>query len=350
MSWRGLRHKGTERLLSREWNAVVDSLNDLYGFLTSGQQDINVREIYAHSGTFNTRINCEGRPVILDGDPISISQFYDLAVQQMAEAIDRSAVKGVLDGIYGKLPSKTDITGAVDSASVTGYAREMRDVLVKVKMDEYGNVGVRISEPIDEYGNVLTRPSPIYLNELRTLLADELSDIKGKLLSILQFADGTIAVNPRFQYKIFNGFGFTASHRFEGVASNDAVNMYFENPADSGRTVYIVIVEVVSFGQLWIDIYRGVTASGGTSITPVNLNFASAVDSVAIVKYGVTFTDGTLAHSTVCPGGSRVNAVGGAVEVGETVIIPPGYSFLVQATNKSGTSTDLSVRILWWEE
>ena len=195
MSWRGLRYKGTERLLSREWNANVDALNDLYGWLTSGQQDINVKSISAIYGDFDTRINCEGRPVILDGDPISIYQFYDLAKQQITEAIDKSALTGKLDQIYGKLPSKDDVTGAINNANVTGicdlireytkrsaeateaqqpkldllveYTGKTSEVLLKVKMDEYGNVGVRISEPIDEYGRVKIGPPTELLEEYK---------------------------------------------------------------------------------------------------------------------------------------------------------------------------------------
>jgi hypothetical protein len=36
MSWRGLRYKGRERLTSAEWNAVVDSLNDLATMVRGG--------------------------------------------------------------------------------------------------------------------------------------------------------------------------------------------------------------------------------------------------------------------------------------------------------------------------
>jgi len=61
-------------------------------------------------------------------------------------------------------------------------------------------------------------------------------------------------------------------------------------------------------------------------------------------------TGGTLVHNSVCPGGSRVQATGGAAEVGETVVIPESFNFLVKVTNKSASATDLSIRILWWEE
>ena len=203
MSWRGLRYKGTERLTSREWNAVVDSLNDLYGFLTSGLQDIYIDEVYGRTGHFRERIDCEGRPVILDGDPISIYQFYDIAKQQITEAIDKSTLlsKTVsdLDQIYGKLPSKEDITSAIDSALVTGYSldireyarrtaetieahapklitieeytRETRDVVVRMRIDEYGNVGVKIAEPLDEYGRVAVATPSELLDEFKPVSA-----------------------------------------------------------------------------------------------------------------------------------------------------------------------------------
>jgi hypothetical protein len=168
--------------------------------------------------------------------------------------------------------------------------------------------------------------------------------------AILQFLDGTQIFNPRFFYKVYEGYGFAVSHRFESVAQNAEVNIYFENPSGSGKEVFIVVIDIISFAQAWIDVYRGVTPSGGTAITPVNLNFAKAISSIANVKYGVTYTGGTPVHNSVCPGGSRVQATGGAAEVGETVVIPPGYNLLVKVTNKSAAAADLSIRILWWEE
>jgi hypothetical protein len=118
MSWKGLRHKGVEILWPSEWNAVVDALDELYGKLTTGQEDIKVDEVFARTGHFTQRIDCEGRPVILDGDPITIYQFYDLAKEQIREAIDSSKI------------------------------------LSRIHMDEYGNIGIIIVEPVDEYGRV----------------------------------------------------------------------------------------------------------------------------------------------------------------------------------------------------
>jgi hypothetical protein len=80
--------------------------------------------------------------VIKDGDPISIYQFHDIAKQQITEAIDRSRATSTLDQIYGKLDT------------IEEYASDVRNVLVRLSINEYGNVGVRIAEPLDEYGYV----------------------------------------------------------------------------------------------------------------------------------------------------------------------------------------------------
>jgi len=153
------------------------------------------------------------------------------------------------------------------------------------------------------------------------------------------------------RYKIEEGYAFSASRRFEGVGSGVAVDVFFENPSGSGKKANIVIIEVVSMAQAHVDIYRGNgVASPGTAITPVNLNLGSTNTSVVNVRYGGTYMLGDLALSTVCPGGSRLRAVGGAVEVGETVLVPEDRNLLVRVTNASASDTDLSVRIIWWEE
>jgi hypothetical protein len=182
-----LRYKGRERLFRSEWNAVVDALNDLYGWLTSGQQDIYVDEIYGRAGYFSESLLVQGRPVLKDGDPITVYQFYDIAVDQMTEAIDRSRATQLLEKLatvgisaYVEIPAAMTVqqfydvavdqmTYAVDRSRATQlleayaprlssleeYARDVRDVVVRVSIDEYGRVGVRIAEPLDEYGRVM---------------------------------------------------------------------------------------------------------------------------------------------------------------------------------------------------
>jgi len=168
---------------------------------------------------------------------------------------------------------------------------------------------------------------------------------------LLQFTDKTVIQNPRFFYKIYEGYGYAASHRFEGVADDATGEIYLENPSGSGKEIFIVAIDVISTGQGWVDIYRDNTViASGTAITPVNLNFEKAYASVASVEHSGTYTTGDQVHGSVVPGGARVRAVGGAAEVGESVVVPEDYNFLIRVTNKSGSAADMSIRILWWED
>jgi len=189
----------------------------------------------------------------------------------------------------------------------------------------------------------------IRYEKIREVFEEALSEKIGYKLN--QFIDGTVMVNPRFFKEIFNGNAYSVSHRFPGVASGASVDLYFENPSGSGVTVYIIVIEVISFAQAWIDIYHGNTvSSSGTQLTPVNLNLGSNNTSRVRVEYDGTYSPGTLAVNTVCPGGSLIRAVGGVVEVGETIIIPENNNILVRVTNQSGSAADLSIRIIWWEQ
>jgi len=171
---------------------------------------------------------------------------------------------------------------------------------------------------------------------------------------VLQFTDGTIMVNQRLLKKIKDGMAFSISKRFEAVASDSPVYIYFKNPTDSGREIYIIAIECSSEAQGWVDIYTNVTVTTpGTTITPVNLNLGSSNTSVAQVKHGGAYdvSGATKVHETIAPGGTGVHATGWVAEVGEAVIIPEGgYDKLISYTNKSGAVADMSIRVIWWEE
>ncbi len=116
MSWRGLRYKGTERLTSTEWNTVIDALNDLYTQLNSGTEDINVNTVNAVTANFQQRITAAGKAVLLDGDPITVSQFDTTAQGQITSAIDSS---NLFNRLVGELQpvSASGSVAAADNAS-----------------------------------------------------------------------------------------------------------------------------------------------------------------------------------------------------------------------------------------
>lgn len=115
MSWRGLRYKGTERLTSTEWNTVIDALNDLYSQINSGTQNINVNTVNAVTANFQQRITAAGKAVLLDGDPITVSQFDTTAQGQITSAIDSSSL---LSRLVGEL-QPVSASGSVAASSNT---------------------------------------------------------------------------------------------------------------------------------------------------------------------------------------------------------------------------------------
>jgi|Deesub1362A_J573_1020465.scaffolds.fasta_scaffold00327_8 hypothetical protein len=154
--------------------------------------------------------------------------------------------------------------------------------------------------------------------------------------------------------KIRDGYAFSVSKRYEAVAADDSVYMYFKNPSTNTRTIYMVAVECSSNAQGWVDVYRNVSVTTpGTAITPINLNLGSSITSSVEVRYGGVYdtTGATKVHETVAPGGTGVHATGWVAEVGEAVLIPPDdYDLLFVYTNKSGAAEDMSIRMIWWEE
>lgn len=147
---------------------------------------------------------------------------------------------------------------------------------------------------------------------------------------------------------IRNGKAFSVSKRFPNEVSGNVVYLWF----GSNATTHMSIVECISTGQAWVDIYEGAVVTAGTPVTPQNLNLGSTNVSSATVVTGGTLdlTNATLVHETVVPGGTSVRAIGFATEVGEDVIIPSGKDIMIQMTNQAGTAADMSIRMIWWEE
>jgi len=360
MSWIGLGHKGVEPLYPDEWNRVVDALDILYGYVGDldsrkldriellylksdiipyyggrwklGDDGREWLAIYGVYGYFKSEVYVQGKRVIKDGDPIRIVAFIESAKADVEKLY--SVMLDIRDYMRSTLSSTGTDSWRVEIAlDKAGLAKESTQAAIK---QDTANLDVPLSElraKIEEVYGVVR----------------ELNDkIQRK---ILQFLDGALGVDTRFAQRIELGYAFSASHRFENVSSGDIVESWFENPPGSGREVNIIAIEVSGLGAGWVDIYRNNTKiASGTRIPALNLNMGSKITPVAIPEYGGQYTPGTLAHQTVLPGGIKINAIGSMAEVGERLKIPPGYNILVRITNKAATTTDYSIRYLWWED
>jgi hypothetical protein len=147
MSWRGLKHKGTEVLRSSEWNAVVDALDDLYNMLqnsvVSGKGTITTGEIRARTASFEERPTVGGKPVIIDGDPVGIDRFSDTAVDQITRAINTSWIIIELAAIS----ATRSVTASENTSGVMVYLNKggRPNVNIYYSLGGAGNIYVEVS-------------------------------------------------------------------------------------------------------------------------------------------------------------------------------------------------------------
>ncbi len=169
---------------------------------------------------------------------------------------------------------------------------------------------------------------------------------------ILQFRDGTQIVDQRQFIKTFEGYKFTTGYRFEDIATDAEVNIILRVPAGSGRMVFFIAFEVSSFAQAHIDIYFDVNHSGGNLLEILNLrrDKQGVVNSVAEVLHSVSYTPSEHHIPLVHSGGTKQFAVGGLSELSGGAILASGNNILIVVTNKSASSQDISLRLVWWED
>lgn len=121
MSWLGLRHKGVEVLYPDEWNRVVDGLDllkqyvdekvgatDLTNLNTDvapaqdnkynlGEQDRQWKTIYAHYGYISDNLYVQDKPVLKDGDPVTVMYFEGPAKQEIDQISSNTSRPSTID-------------------------------------------------------------------------------------------------------------------------------------------------------------------------------------------------------------------------------------------------------------
>jgi len=123
-----LKPKPATRITTAWGTALIDALNLLYGWLTSGQQDINVDEVFANYGYINWNLFVQGKPVIKDGDPISLYDIFDYAQDKITAAINLAQITSLADLIR----------------QYTGYLPSIWTKLSPVRVLTSGDVGIAI--------------------------------------------------------------------------------------------------------------------------------------------------------------------------------------------------------------
>jgi len=164
--------------------------------------------------------------------------------------------------------------------------------------------------------------------------------------------DNMTYIVPVLSYHVDEGKVFVAAEVFPSLASGSSVRVLFENPSGSGVRCRLFLVRVTALANGRLSIYRNVSVtSRGTSIPTFNLNMEESNESNATVEYGGTYdTTGITPLRDALPGGSKKEAIGSLVVIGEHAKVPPGKNIMYEITNTSASSADYSIRIVWIEE
>jgi len=200
MVFEDLRVRPQSRAVSAWANAIVDALEQIYWLGKRGDPDTPFDFFYGYYGYFFNELYVQGKPVIKDGDPINIYDIFQPAQQKITQSIDNSLLTQYTSKIssiasnltfdeaknlmvaLGKPVNvydisdyvKTKISQSIDSTttaqnistitqysqnlsrlvSIEQYVRDTRDRVIQLNIDQYGNVGVVIAQPLDAYGRI----------------------------------------------------------------------------------------------------------------------------------------------------------------------------------------------------
>lgn len=156
-------------------------------------------------------------------------------------------------------------------------------------------------------------------------------------------ATTTVPASDEF---IIAGKSWRIGHFFEDVAAGGQATINFKTPA--GMTTLYQLANVgKTGGEFDFTMVEGSTPTGGTALTPFNLereNFGSKVCELTDVKYGVTFTGGVTAPADYLPGeaqGSQRTA--GSNSVGVFIKLKPDTNYTIVANNLAETTGNINI-------
>jgi len=176
-----------------------------------------------------------------------------------------------------------------------------------------------------------------------------LSELNDKILKA--DTDQTYVYSP-LERKLADGDVAVVNAIATGVASGGTANVALINPSTSSKTAYIAIVVIDTTDQAHVKFIAdaSVDTASATALTPFMPMLGQTVSMEMKGYQGVTYTGGTTLMQRVIPGGSGRFAVGSSTIGLVAIGIPPGHNGVIEVTNTSANSNDISFTVLWWEE
>lgn len=144
---------------------------------------------------------------------------------------------------------------------------------------------------------------------------------------------------------INNGRAFAVSDRFSDLGNGGTVDLFIDNPADSGYD-YDAVLRPRATGLLDLDIsFNATEDTQGAEATAENLKSSSSRTFSGDARKTETDTTGAYSHGDtfiedIIPGGGRGVSIGGGYIDAISFTIDEGDNKLVRITNSSGGNLD----------
>lgn len=171
-------------------------------------------------------------------------------------------------------------------------------------------------------------------------------DSDGQGVEVDSVSRGLVSVGSLLA-NLNSGKSYGVSHIFTGVLNGASGDLLISAPADFNLSIRF---EFDAGGNAESLVFEEPTVSAnGTEITPRNRNRTFPDASGVQVFHSPTVTDpGLELLDTFVPGGTGGNAAGGDDST-RVFVLAAGKSYLVRLTNRSGTTGDLSISVIWSE-
>lgn len=148
-------------------------------------------------------------------------------------------------------------------------------------------------------------------------------------------------------YKIHQGDYYSVGHYNASVANGGVIRIIVDVPA--GLEAHTSINPKAG-GDLTLQVYDGVTYTGGTPITPQNHDRCSPNDSTVVaVHTPATVPASSLIWQEYFPGGTGGLTPGAVGTVGEQVVLCPSETYMFEITNISGVANPLNIVVSYYE-
>lgn len=152
-----------------------------------------------------------------------------------------------------------------------------------------------------------------------------------------------------FGVNALEGNSFVVGHTYPFSAKlADGANFQIAIAFGSGVEPKLNI-EGICVGDAMGYLYENATVSGGTSLTPVNVNRTSTNTSNSAVLLNPTVSStGTLLGQYLLVGGTKKKATGGDIS-SAAFVLKPLTTYLLRMTNVSGSAQAAQIDVFWYE-